>query len=152
MSKMPCALVKMIKKLDEMQVSIYNQKNEIMKMEKEYKKINKLATSLVGGIDKAKTKAPRKPSGFELPVCISNNLCEFLSLPQGSRVSRTEVTKFIIHYISDNNLIHPERKIQVVPDDKLANLLNVPLDELNNLTRFTIQKYMNQHFLGKSSL
>ena len=46
----------------------------------------------------------KKPSGFAKPVCISKELCEFLDKPEGTTMARTEVTRFIIKYIKDNNL------------------------------------------------
>ena len=59
---------------------------------------------------------------------------------------RTEVTKRLISYISERQLINPEKKTQIIPDEKLLKLLGQDID-LSTLTRFTIQKYMNCHYL-----
>ena len=95
---------------------------------------------------KTSEKKPRKPSGFVLPVPISPELCRFLNIPEGSQVPRTEVTKYLIHYIDEHQLIDTERKTIVVPNDALSTLLGPDVDA-ETLTRFTIQKYMNRHFL-----
>jgi chromatin remodeling complex protein RSC6 len=72
---------------------------------------------------------------------------QFLNIQEGSQVSRTEVTKYLIHYIDEHQLIDPERKTIVVPDDDLSALLGPDVDA-ETLTRFTIQKYMNRHFIS----
>ena len=63
-------------------------------------------------------------------------------------MARTEVTKFIIQYIKQNNLQSESEKI-IVPDDKLHNLLN--LSENDVVTFFNIQKFMNPHFIKSSN-
>jgi chromatin remodeling complex protein RSC6 len=79
-------------------------------------------------------------------VSVSPELCRFLNISEGSEISRTEVTRYIIQYIQERNLVHPEKKTMVVPDEALGELLGPDVD-LDTLTRFTIQKYMNKHFL-----
>ena len=75
-----------------------------------------------------------------------DELCNFLNIPEGSQVARTEVTRFLIQYIQEHDLSHPEKKTLIIPNDALAKLLG-PNVELDTLTRFTIQKYMNRHFM-----
>ena len=94
---------------------------------------------------KRKNKGNRKPSGFAVPTKISNELCDFMSMPRGSSMARTEVTQYIIKYIKEHNLQwQPNRKI-IKPDVSLKSLLNMKKDE--ELTYFNIQKYMNKHFV-----
>lgn len=92
--------------------------------------------------DKNKQKIKRKPSGFAEPTVISNDLCEFMELEVGSKLARTEVTKFICSYIKENKL---DNGRDITPDNKLKNLLGVkPTD---SVTFFNIQRHMNKHFI-----
>jgi hypothetical protein len=99
--------------------------------------------------EKAKTK--RSPSGFAKPTKVTKELCEFMNRPEGSEIARTEVTKALVNYIKDNNLIElgEDSKNRIVPDWKLKCLLGIQDEELNDLTYFSIQKYMNKHFYSK---
>ena len=63
----------------------------------------------------------------------------------GTQIARTEVTRYIINYIKVNNLESKENKKIIVPDDKLRELLQIKMDD--ELTYFTIQKFMNKHFI-----
>ena len=98
-----------------------------------------------------KQKTKRAPSGFAKPTKVTKELCEFMNKPEGSEIARTEVTKALVNYIKENNLIElsEESKSKIVPDEKLKNLLGIVDDELIDLTYFNIQKYMNKHFYSK---
>lgn len=86
----------------------------------------------------------RPPSGFAKPALISNPLCQFLSVPSGTEMARTEVTKYLTKYIKEHNLQDSENKRVINCDSKLASLLNVkPSDEV---TYFNLQKFMKPHF------
>jgi chromatin remodeling complex protein RSC6 len=146
--KIPINIKKMIKSINDMESSIQQQRKQLSNMEKDFMKFKKFAISFIDFSKKTLEKKPRKPSGFQLPVLISDNLCNFLEIEKGSTLPRTEVTKYLIRYISDNNLVNPEKKTQIIPDEKLLQLLGNDVD-LSNLTRFTIQKYMNCHFQTK---
>ena len=95
-----------------------------------------------------KQKKPRKPSGFALPVPVSVELCDFMGVEHGSHIPRTDVTKYLMKYISENKLQNPEKKSIFIPNDPLLRILG---DEVNDvvLTHFTIQKYINKHFLKR---
>jgi chromatin remodeling complex protein RSC6 len=49
-------------------------------------------------------------------------------------------------YIDENNLKNPENKRIILPDAKLRKLLGDEIEGVE-LTYFTIQKYMNKHFV-----
>jgi chromatin remodeling complex protein RSC6 len=100
---------------------------------------------------KDKPKSKRAPSGFAKPTKVTKELCEFMNQPEGSEIARTEVTKALVNYIKENNLIElgEDSKNKIVPDDKLKSLLGIQDEELNDLTYFNIQKYMNKHFYSK---
>ena len=146
-SKLPVNIKKMIKAITDMETTINYQKTQLHSMEKEFTKFKKCANSFIDFSKKQLEKKPRQPSGFQLPVLLSNTLCDFLEIDHDSKLPRTEVTKLLIHYISDNKLINPEKKTQIIPDEKLLKLLGNNVD-LSSLTRFTIQKYMNCHYLS----
>ena len=94
---------------------------------------------------KRKNIGNRKPSGFAVPTKISNELCDFMSMPRGSSMARTEVTQHIIKYIKDHDLQWQSNRKIIKPDGSLKSLLNMKKDE--ELTYFNIQKYMNKHFV-----
>lgn len=91
----------------------------------------------------------KKPSGFATPSKISDELCSFMSEPEGSEVARTEVTRFIIKYIKENDLQNPENRRIIVPNNELGKLLGITdNDEVNY---FNLQKFMNKHFHKKNT-
>ena len=91
----------------------------------------------------------RPPSGFAKPALISNELCSFLGVENGTEMARTEVTKHLTTYIKEHNLQDQENKRKILPDSKLQKLLNVtPSDEL---TYFNLQKFMKVHFPKSAS-
>ena len=89
-------------------------------------------------------RAKRPPSGFAKPALISNELCSFLGVENGTEMARTEVTKHLTTYIKEHNLQDQENKRKILPDSALQKLLNVsPSDEV---TYFNLQKFMKVHF------
>jgi chromatin remodeling complex protein RSC6 len=150
-SKIPVNVKKMEDSIRVMESFFTEEKKRLVLLEKQFNEFRKHACSFIENIKRGCEKKPRKPSGFVLPVRVSNELCDFLNIAHGSKIARTEVTKYIIQYISQENLVHPEKKTLIVPDDKLQQLLGPEVD-LTTLTRFTIQKYMNRHYLQKDNL
>jgi chromatin remodeling complex protein RSC6 len=86
----------------------------------------------------------RAPSGFVIPMLMSNELAEFLGLPAGTRLARTDVSRLINRYISVNKLQDPKNGRIINPDSKLRSLLNVGKND--EVTYFNLQKYMKPHF------
>ena len=126
--------------LSELQEQLRNVKKNV---KKEFKKMKKEKRA-------PKSEKKRLPSGFAKPGNISLKLCKFIGVEEGTMVARTDVTKFLIQYIQQNGLQHKEtNKNKIVPDAKLKDLLGDIYDENNDLTFFTIQKYMTQHFIKK---
>lgn len=89
-----------------------------------------------------------QPKGFAKPVTVSAELCDFLDKPHGYKIARTEVTKYLANYIKENNLQDKKNKRNIIPDDKLKNLLNydTKYNSSEQLTYFNIQKHMKHHF------
>ena len=116
--------------------------NQLKSLEKNVKKrIKKLEREL----NKNKSKGNRKASGFAVPTKISQDLCKFMGVEEGTQLARTEVTKFIIQYIKDKNLPDSQNKKCINPDKKLKSLLDLKPDD--KVTYFNLQKFMNKHFI-----
>jgi upstream activation factor subunit UAF30 len=95
---------------------------------------------------KAKNKGNRQPSGFANPTRISKELCEFMDKPTDTKMARTDVTKYIIQYIKENNLQDPKNAKVIQPNKKLTTLLKID-SKSEVLTYFNIQRHMNKHFI-----
>lgn len=92
-------------------------------------------------------KSSKKPSGFAIPTTISKELCIFMNKGQGEKAARTEVTQYIIKYIKDKELQSKANKQEIILDKDLGSLLKCGSD---TVTYFSIQKYMNQHFISSN--
>ena len=103
--------------------------------------------------DKKKTKSQepkttkKKPSGFALPMPISDELCKFIDKPSGSKVARTDVTKLLVKYVKDNSLENKDNHRIICPDEKLQSILSAKQGE--EITYFNLQTYINHHFTEK---
>lgn len=92
---------------------------------------------------KRKKNAKTRPSGFEKPTPISDELAVFFGKELGSLMARTEVSKQIHEYVMSQKLQNEKNRRIIHPDPKLKQLLNVNNDEL---TYFNLQKYLKFHF------
>jgi len=132
-----------INNLNVFKTQIINLQQNITKIEKSVKKqINDLKKT----ITKNKKKGNKQPSGFAKPCKVSKELCEFMNKNEGNEIARTEVTKYLIEYVKNNNLVNNNNKKVILPDSKLKTLLGI--EEGKELTYFNIQKYMNKHFIS----
>ena len=95
--------------------------------------------------EKAKKRAEN--NGFNRKQDVTPKLREFLGLPAGELVSRSEVTKVVNKYITDNGLKHPDNGRQIILDDKLRDLLSPPADV--QVTYLNLQKYLSPHYVKK---
>lgn len=100
-----------------------------------------------------KSNKPPKPekktqqvSGFDLPVLISDELCAFMNKPNGSILSRSNVTDYVINYINKNKLQDMIKRKKINPNESLYNLLQLKSNE-EEITFFNLQKYLNVHFV-----
>jgi chromatin remodeling complex protein RSC6 len=115
-------------------------------LQKEHVKLQK-ATAKKGkkGGAAVEGAVKRSPSGFAKPTKLSDQLCQFLSVPNGSAMARTEVTRIINDYIKKNKLQNPEDKRQILPDDKLKKILNYK--EGDKLSYFNLQTSLKHQFI-----
>ena len=116
--------------------------NQLKTLEKH---VNKKVRIYKREAKKQNKKGHRKPSGFAVPTKITEELCEFMDKPKGTKMARTEVTQYIIEYIKENKLQQPDNKKFIAPDKRLDKLLSVPKGE--KVTYFNIQRFMNKHFV-----
>jgi len=90
----------------------------------------------------------RRPLGFIKPQKISNELAEFLGIPVGTEMARTDVSRLINGYIRVNNLQDPQNGRVINPDTKLRALLKI--GENDELTYFNFQRYIKHHFIKEN--
>lgn len=95
--------------------------------------------------ERRRANARSSPSGFAKPIKLSEEICKFLEIPEGSELSRTEVTRRLTQYIKTNNLNNPANRRFILPDAKLRQILALKGDE--EVSYFTIQHYLNHHFI-----
>lgn len=86
----------------------------------------------------------KKVNGFAKPSLLSDQLCAFLSVAPGTKLPRTEVTKYINEYIKKHELQDKEDKRRIFPDETLQSILKVAEGE--QLTYFNLQRYLKNHF------
>ena len=97
----------------------------------------------------AEEKANRTPNGFQQPVQISAELCNFLGKPEGSLVARTDVTSYFAEYVRKNELQDKKDRKLICPDDTLCKLLKIKKSD--KITFFSMQTHMKRHYPTKKS-
>jgi len=120
---------------------IANLRNEIKSLTKIVRKIRTHQEDPSG--EKAKARAVN--NGFNRALEISPKLREFLGLDADESVSRSEVTRRINKYITENGLKHPDNGRMIILDAKLIDLLAPP--EGVQVTFLNIQKYLSPHYV-----
>lgn len=120
----------------------------------ELKGLQKELSKVQGKPSKKKKKEPvdgedvvKRKNVFEVPVPISDELCEFLGLQKGEMCSRQSVTNGITKYVKDNDLQNPENKRYILLDTSDAGRkLNALLLPDQPLTFFNMQRYLKPHY------
>ena len=136
--------------ITEINQSILSLKTALSALEKNARRLNSTIESQNKKELKAqnKPKKERKPCGFALPADVSDEMCDFMGRENGTKISRIEITQFINEYIKKSGLEKADNKQMIIPDEKLWKILG---DEAKDkkLTHFTIQKFINRHFIKK---
>ena len=127
--------------------------SDLQKVIKDFEKDVKKDLKKTKTKQKLKSSNKKSPSGFAKPTQVTKELCEFMNKPEGTEIARTEVTKFLVQYIKSNNLQEQngQTKNKIIPDQKLQSLLSLKSEEVDELNFFTIQKYMNKHFISNKN-
>lgn len=116
-------------------------RNEVKSLTKLIRKIRSHQEDPTG--EKAKARAVN--NGFNRSLEISQKLRDFLCLVDDESVSRSEVTRRINTYITENDLKHPDNGRMIILDEKLTNLLAPP--EGVQVTFLNIQRYLSPHYV-----
>ncbi len=111
------------------------------------KRVEKRASAEVKEAKKSKRKprvdenGERKPSNFEIPVPISDELSSFLGGPKNNKMARKDVTTSLNKYINSHNLrtVHT-----ITPDAPLRKLLRLADGESTDI--FRLQKLLKPHY------
>ena len=146
----PPTVQKLFTRLEKIeQLRVENQKSaDLLKME--IKTLTKLLVKYFTKSLKSEKTSKRKPCGFAVPTQVTAELCIFMEKEEGTLISRTEATKYLMKYIADNKLQNPDNKRIIVPNPHLYALLG---DDSRNvdITHFTIQRFINLHFPKKNA-
>jgi chromatin remodeling complex protein RSC6 len=112
-------------------------------LSKEYDRMKKS----VEKTERKRANARTNPNGFAKPAKITDEMHEFLGVPKGTEISRTDVTRRVNAYIKEHNLYNPTNKRIILPDDKLRKILGVKADQ--EVTFFNLQRFLSASFIKK---
>lgn len=101
------------------------------------------------GKKKKRDGSSRKPSGFNIPTLISDELATFLGKPAATKLARVEVTNAFNTYIKANNLHDPTNGRYILPDAALTRLLK--LTPTDRLSYFNLQAFIKHHFIKEAA-
>lgn len=112
-------------------------------LSKEYDRMKKT----VEKTERKRANARTNPNGFAKPAKITDEMHEFLSVPKGTEISRTDVTRRVNAYIKEHNLYNPANKRIILPDAKLRKILGAAPDQ--EVTFFNLQRFLSASFVKK---
>ena len=146
--ELPSTLKKIVTKLGELREKMYKNKQEAAQLYAEVKSVEKLLERYITTYTKQSMvqSSGRMPSGFASPTQVSDALCDFMGRERGSLIPRTEFSKFLFSYIREQKLQSVAKPSVIIPDQKLADLLGREA-MCEELTHFSIQKYISPHFI-----
>ena len=133
-------------------MSLETIQSELAALRTEVKNLTKLIRKIKNtqeDPDGEKAKARAANNGFNRKQDVTPKLREFLGLPAGELISRSEVTKVVNKFIIDNGLKHPDNGRQIILDDKLRDLLAPP--EGVQVTYLNLQKFLSPHYIKKEA-
>lgn len=111
---------------------------EIGLLRKDVKKVRQMMEDPDG----EKAKARSQNSAFRKPQQISDELRTFLGLAADELISRSEVTKHMTQYASDNGLKNGK---VIGMDEKLQKLLDPPTG--TDVTILNLQTFLKRHYI-----
>lgn len=91
------------------------------------------------------TNATLEEKGFNRKMAVSNQLCDFLKVRRGTKISRSDAIKGITSYVRENNLQNPVDRREIIPDEQLTNLLSLTFEKLDF---YNLHKYVKRHFVS----
>ena len=129
--------------LDTIQTDLTSLRAEVKALTKLVRKVRSVQDDPTG--EKAAKRTIN--NGFNRPLDITPTLQKFLGMADGEQISRSDVTRRINKYITENNLKHPDNKRVIILDDQLTELLDPPAGM--QVTFLNIQKYISPHYVKK---
>ena len=136
------------KKLTEYSTMLHINSAYVSRMKVVYRQLERLIAKQQKSNMKAlikKSKRLHKPSGFNKPSLISDEMASFIGREKGTYISRIEAAKYLTNYIRDNNLKDAVNGRIIRADAKLSKLLQIT--EADDVHFFNLQKYMKHHFI-----
>jgi upstream activation factor subunit UAF30 len=122
-------------------------KGNLKLLEKSLNKELKAAQKSAGK-KKKRDGSSRKPSGFNIPTLISDELATFLGKPSATKMARVDVTNAFNTYIKSNNLHDPTNGRYILPDAALTRLLKLTPED--RLSYFNLQAFIKHHFIKEA--
>lgn len=132
-------------KLEEKVAAVVALLKEVTAELKVAKKENERMRKIVERTESKRAKARSNPNGFAKPAKVTDDLCDFLAIPKGTLISRTDVTRKINDYIKAHSLNKPENRRFILPDTKLRKILGTKDQE--EISYFQLQKYISRSFV-----
>ena len=86
----------------------------------------------------------KKNPFFTKKLKISNELCDILNVPHGTRETYSRIHVGVSRYISDNHLQSPDDRRIIIPDDKLSKVVSLgrppPYAATEPLTYYNLER------------
>jgi len=130
--------------IDSLALDLIAVRSDIKSLAKLVRKVRAFQEDPTG--EKAKERSAN--NGFNRVQAITPTLATFLGVEDDHRISRSEVTRFITKYVSENGLKHPDNGRVIILDNKLTDLLKPP--EKLEITFLNIQKYLTPHYIKET--
>lgn len=112
--------------------------------------IKKIKTNVKKVEPKEKRSVVRdKPSGFNVPLQITEEIAAFAGWQSSEKKSRTDVTKALCDYVKNHGLQQPDNKRNIIPDERLTRLLRYTPSE-KPLSYSTMQKHIGHLFVQEA--
>ena len=89
----------------------------------------------------------KRKNVFDVPVPVSDEICDFIGVEKGQMYSRQFITNSITKFVKDNDIQNPENRRYILLDTTEAGAkLNELLKPDQPLTFFNMQRYLKPHY------
>jgi hypothetical protein len=118
------------------------------KLKKMFKVPMKNLEKLVEDFSKESNKkiVKTKLTGFDIPNPVTDETCEFLNMPIGSKITWGQLTVVVSEYIKENSLQNQNAKLYINPDYKLASIIKYDPEIDGLLTYRNLQRKLRNCF------
>lgn len=93
---------------------------------------------------------PKQRKGIHKPVDVHPAVLQFMGLPAGEKVARTEFNSFLARYVKEHQLTKqvelPKKHQVIIPDSVMIGLMDKTKQVPNELTYFNMQGLFNHLF------